>query len=1207
MMNRIKIVFFLITAFLLCSLDSYSMKRAALEEDFEPSKEARPSSKENGAPTAFWQALLDGNANELMRYHEFYSKDTVCTELGTTPLMIAAFQGHTTIVKMILACNISVNESNTQDDTALLLAASQGHADIVELLIRRGAHVNVQGGMENTPLILAASTGDVKTVELLIASGAEIDIWNAEGDTALMMAIARGHKDVVNILLESVKKSPVCQMYLNKTNNAGMSAFLIAGMNGYYDIMKQLTAMNSDVIAEAKSYKATFIWAAHKGNSNLIKVLNDLDTGCYITDDVLKEALMIAIDAQHKELVEELLRQGIDINVRGQRNYTPLLWAVYTQRLEMVKMLLNYKPFLDAQDVDGFTALMWAVFIDNLEILRILINAGEGVNIQDRAGNTALIYAIQENNQEAVEMLLAHGADVNIYNNEHQNVFSLAAIHCSARIHKVLAPYKKYLQPERSKITTLPVQESSLPAFPLNLSSEDLSKVQPSALGAYTKGTSSSPVNSAPAKMKRKRSKGQVLLTAVRNGDVKTLEECISKGINLRSADAQAALSLALDNSDVALTQKLLEAGVNVEAAVNGVNSWGRTLLVLAAETKCAPLLSLLIQYGAEVNKADSRGNTALHSAAASHWLEGVKLLLAYGANVNVCDNRGDNALLAVVNRGFIGGKKFNSKKFNSAKVKEVIELLIAKGIDAKVKNTDGKNAFMYAVCQSYLEVLPLLLAHGIDINAQDNEGNTALMQILTMIDTLNLSYSLKLQLTIIQWLLEYKADPYIKNNQDETVLMRAAACGCSELVKLFIAKGVDPSAKSTKGLTALAYAAQRLDKECVELLLKNDVPNVWSPLQMKILCAYAVQTGNLALLNIILTNKFNGNDFLPKLAGRYDKTLSFAYHVLAGGYDSMSLTHYILRLAAECGHTHIVEELINNKAIDIQKQGAPALMAAISNGYTDIIKLLVGAGVTLKGCKDSGKEALSQAVYSGHVSVIEKLQEAGIDVRNSGSRVLLDAAELGRLDTVSALIKAGARLNIHAKAHTSLKNRLLKNHADAAIMHILEISQRPEVKKYLKNSASYVKHHISKAQKYQRDEHGQTLLMWACMFGDKEQVHVLLKLPLPIDYINAQDDRKCTALHYALMGGHYEIARILAPRCGKGINLSDGKGTTSLSYAIKVGNLTLINDLLAAGARPTIRDLQLAAASGHKEILVRLLFLVARTNEGKELPSLFK
>ncbi len=85
---------------------------------------------------------------------------------GTTPLIVAAGNGHLSSVKALLQAGASVNRTNDRGQTALSWAASHGHTDIVFLLLAHGAH----------------------------------DIPDYEGKTALSCAIAHHHNEIAHTL-----------------------------------------------------------------------------------------------------------------------------------------------------------------------------------------------------------------------------------------------------------------------------------------------------------------------------------------------------------------------------------------------------------------------------------------------------------------------------------------------------------------------------------------------------------------------------------------------------------------------------------------------------------------------------------------------------------------------------------------------------------------------------------------------------------------------------------------------------------------------------------------------------------------------------------------------------------------------------------------------------------------------------------------------
>ncbi|MDA9573632.1 ankyrin repeat domain-containing protein [Rickettsiales bacterium] len=91
------------------------------------------------------------------------------TELGETPLAIAAISGHLNIVELLLEQEgIDVNADNDNGDTPLHCAAMNGRLEVVELLLKqKGINVNAANKDGFIPQIIAAQNSYVEVARLL--------------------------------------------------------------------------------------------------------------------------------------------------------------------------------------------------------------------------------------------------------------------------------------------------------------------------------------------------------------------------------------------------------------------------------------------------------------------------------------------------------------------------------------------------------------------------------------------------------------------------------------------------------------------------------------------------------------------------------------------------------------------------------------------------------------------------------------------------------------------------------------------------------------------------------------------------------------------------------------------------------------------------------------------------------------------------------
>lgn len=89
----------------------------------------------------------------------------------------------------------------------------------------------------------------------------------------------------------------------------------------------------------------------------------------------------------------------VDLDARGWRNMTPLLWAAKEGHVEIIRLLANLEPGsvdMNAVDVDGFTPLIWAVVNEHYDAAQFLVGLGlerVDTNIADKKTFTALDYA----------------------------------------------------------------------------------------------------------------------------------------------------------------------------------------------------------------------------------------------------------------------------------------------------------------------------------------------------------------------------------------------------------------------------------------------------------------------------------------------------------------------------------------------------------------------------------------------------------------------------------------------------------------------------------------------------------------------------------------------------------------------------------------------------------------------------------------------
>jgi ankyrin repeat protein len=122
-----------------------------------------------------------------------------------TPLMKAVRQDDAARVRALIAQGVDVNELDSNGDPPLVMAAYKGHTEIVRLLLEAGADVAaVDPDMHATALHAAAYAGRTDAARLLIAHGIDIDRQGPRnGYTALHDAIWQNNVDTAEVLIEA--------------------------------------------------------------------------------------------------------------------------------------------------------------------------------------------------------------------------------------------------------------------------------------------------------------------------------------------------------------------------------------------------------------------------------------------------------------------------------------------------------------------------------------------------------------------------------------------------------------------------------------------------------------------------------------------------------------------------------------------------------------------------------------------------------------------------------------------------------------------------------------------------------------------------------------------------------------------------------------------------------------------------------------------
>uniref|UniRef100_A0A6B0VD74 Putative ga-binding protein transcription factor beta n=1 Tax=Ixodes ricinus TaxID=34613 RepID=A0A6B0VD74_IXORI len=139
--------------------------------------------------------------------------------LGTSPLHMAAQNGHLSTAEVLLRAGISRDARTKVDRTPLHVAAQEGHLELVELLLKHSADVEAKDMLRMTPLHWAVERGHLDVINCLLRWGADVSACSKFDKSPLDIALDNDQVEVVRVLQEhmcnpSRPKEPVQQTFI---------------------------------------------------------------------------------------------------------------------------------------------------------------------------------------------------------------------------------------------------------------------------------------------------------------------------------------------------------------------------------------------------------------------------------------------------------------------------------------------------------------------------------------------------------------------------------------------------------------------------------------------------------------------------------------------------------------------------------------------------------------------------------------------------------------------------------------------------------------------------------------------------------------------------------------------------------------------------------------------------------------------------------
>ncbi|OPZ78277.1 MAG: Ankyrin repeats (3 copies) [Alphaproteobacteria bacterium ADurb.Bin438] len=726
---------------------------------------------------------------------------------------------------------------------------------------------------------------------------------------------------------------------------------------------------------------------------------------------------------------------------------------------------------------------MLASKTDNPKNIEVLINAKAEVNVVDNNNLTPLVAAARFNkNPEIIKVLAKNGADVNAkttqgktplmlaVSNENSLEIIKALIEVGADINEKDDAGNDLLNniitnsPDRSDIIEILIKNK------VNLTNSDRNGFTP------------------------------FLIAVFKDSDTKVLKTLVDAGanINLTNKFGENALDIAVKHSSKPENVKFL---IDLGLKINEKNRKGMTPIMTASAYNTNPeIVKTLIQNGAKIEDKNDNEETPLMLAVLNNAnIKVVRELIEAGADVNAVNRRGETILTLAKRMNKV---EFANAIFSAGGTLTATKAKLLSDLDKKLFDALSKS-------ETTLEEIKNIVKSGANVNAQMLYSVTPLMVA---------SANTKDE-AVIKFLLDNKANPVSKSDDEEDALM---------------------------------YAAKKSN----------------NPLVIKTLIEYGANIatydkgGNSALMLASINNKN------PKIIDALVKGGSDVNRKNKAGFPSLSL-------ATLNNNIDAINALVSNEAtIDIKiNDGSTPLINAVKsdNIKSDVAEVLLHLGANPHLKDKTGKSALDYAKSNpnfkdtnAYKTMIAMPSGATLEALNKTLLLLVRNDKTNR-GQIEAIVKAGANINATNSDEFLTYVSALNDIDGEVVKNILKVGGLNDAdKSVIYNSAkpdsdnAFLKD-LTKG-KLNVSETLSTPLMLASMYvKDLDAIDFLIKNGADME---RKDIYNNTALIYAAAYGSPETVKALL-RAGANKSIKNIYDMSALDYARKRNEMTSVLDLL--------------------------------------------
>lgn len=432
----------------------------------------------------------------------------------------------------------------------------------------------------------------------------------------------------------------------------------------------------------------------------------------------------------------------------------------------------------------------------------------------------------------------------------------------------------------------------------------------------------------------------------------------------------ESPFAVSLTPSKAHLSQLYLQHGADPNA-IMGNNETPFT----QAMNKSTPatLIETMLVYDADPNGKNGRGETPLFKAIAAERLDLVTMLLDHGADPNLPGPKimlwpavHQPAILEILlERGSdlrrAPGVLELATSINSRKA---IDLLLKHGADPNAKKDGIYTPLCSAIRDNHEDLVELLIAAGADPNVTALEFPVykcvtyhrphILPRLLASGANLNHPKGviehcvLHNEKTALFWFLEHSVDPNVRNPKGQTALTTAIRENRLDMIDMLLANGADPGIRGQDWPISMAVKNPNI--------LAKLLPHIPTSRINKGAVEMAVVANQLESVKLLLqkgvdVEEKNGGVFSPLTTSiRENRKEIFRFLIDEAGADPNAPGEHLpiikaIRRHREDDMSYIEHLLIKGADINLMYRGWNAVLQAVDNGDTKILRLLASKG----------------------------------------------------------------------------------------------------------------------------------------------------------------------------------------------------------------------------------------------------------------------